>query len=131
MKQCPSYGKTCSYCTKLHHIEPYCRFKAQGLLPQTNTDNNNSICSMQQNDTNINLSSVTVATISGRATITLGHHLYDQLNRTWKQQHPKAQPFISINASISIEDYVILGFPKPINIRKFSVCLTAMADTGC
>lgn len=65
----------------------------------------------------------------GKRSITLDHHLYNQLNDTWVKKPSRPQPFLKLTVEALREDYRHLGFtlartPKPTHAH-------AMADTGC
>ncbi len=124
MKKCPAYGKTCNYCKKLHHTAGQCRVKS--LEKQTSSTDSVQI----QEDSTI--CSIHVDAVTRRTTLTINHHTYDDLNKTWRQQHSKAQPFITISISIGYEDYKNLDIPPPqIAGAPSTMCTQALADTGC
>lgn len=67
----------------------------------------------------------------GRA-IRIDHHIYDKLTDTWVKKRSASQPFIEINAKVSHDDHVALGFELK-NKRSLSATCTipALAETGC
>ena len=63
-------------------------------------------------------------------TISLDHHLYNHLNDCWVRKTSQPQPFLTLTATIHLEDYTALGF-KPVSQQSKSIRLSAMVDTGC
>ena len=64
-----------------------------------------------------------------KQSVTLDHHLYNQLTDTWVKQASKLQPFINAATTLSLTDIAALGFSTSLSPR--STTLSVMADTGC
>ena len=123
---CPAFGHKCDHCTRFHHFESVCRSKARTNSGQQNrmaNINNESavfdaLCNLTSIEPNSNISA-----------ISLDHHLYDQLTRTWFKQRSEPQPFLDVNISVSAEDYRKMNCTPPT--RTNSSTVSVMADTGC
>ena len=119
-KECPAYGMVCSHCNKEHHFEGdfegVCRGKAK--LNRINEQGNaifDTLCELtiQHN----------------MASISLDHHIYNQLLNKWLRRLSKSQPFIRLHIEIQKEDYEYFGFH--LSILPSTATIDAMADTGC
>ena len=62
-------------------------------------------------------------------TLSLDHHMYNEICDQWSKQTSQSQPFIKLQTTVHSEDYAALGFKVKISPRTAS--LPAMADTGC
>ena len=122
---CTAYGHTCKNCDKKNHIESMCRGKKKrkSETPPKQYDEYegaifDSLCAI-----------ATFGQHRGRRTISLNHHLYNQLSDTWVKQTSKPQPFVNLNVAALNTDYENLGFKLKSPTRR--VVIPAMADTGC
>ena len=62
-------------------------------------------------------------------TLSLDHHMYNEICDQWSKQASQSQPFIKLQTTVHSEDYAALGFKVKISPKTAS--LPAMADTGC
>ena len=136
--QCSAYGHKCKTCDKMNHFEHICRSKLKahkskdqklshenaifGSYPQLDCEHNDdsdldSLCTIKSNQH-----------ASGQP-IAIGHHLYDNLSKTWVQKSSQPQPFVSVQVSASHKDYQALGFT--LHASPKTTTFQAMADTGC
>ena len=65
----------------------------------------------------------------GKSSLTLDHHVYDQLSDTWIKRCSKPQPVINLKVRALPEDHEALGFT--FHGHTTAAVLPAMADTGC
>ena len=74
-------------------------------------------------------SATSVHSIGNRCSISLDHHLYNNICDQWLQRSSQQQPFIKMKVAIHPDDYTALGFNlnRPPKISQVQV----MADTGC
>ena len=120
-KKCPAFIHTCRHCDREHHFDNMCRSRSKPK-DVLNVDREgaifDSICASssisQQHD--------------GR-TLSLDHHMYNEICDQWSKQTSQSQPFIKLQTTVHSEDYAALGFKVKISPRTAS--LPAMADTGC
>ena len=145
--ECPAYNKSCNHCNRQHHFGHMCRSKGklqqpvpggQHKRPSTQPNatatinNENAVFDQQMEGAVFDALCILNSTpnnANSKPSVTLDHHLYDQLTDTWTRQSSKPQPFINITASISPSDYSALGFPTTVTPK--STTLSVMADTGC
>ena len=128
MSQCRAYGHRCLLCNREHHFEKMCRSKdnpkPKPAAPPP-ADNEGAVFD--------SLCSVTSAAVQlhGRTaeSITIDHHLYDNLSHTWVQRSSQPQPFVTLTIRASYEDYDKLGYRLTRSSKTISY--PAMADTGC
>ena len=66
---------------------------------------------------------------TGRQTIPLDHHVYDNLSDTWHMKRSSPQPFVNVTIKIVATDYTNLGFD--LSAPSLTCQIPAMADTGC
>ena len=117
-KECPAYGTVYSHCNKDHHFESVYRGKVKNKSNKTNEQENrifNTLCKLtiQRN----------VASIS------LDHHVYDQLSGRWLKRPSKSQPFTRLSIEIQKEHYEHFGFQ--LSVPSNTIWVDAMVDTGC
>ena len=62
-------------------------------------------------------------------TISIDHHIYSDLSKTWEKRKSKAQPFSKITCTINPSEYA--PFDIKLNSPSCSAELLVMADTGC
>ena len=63
------------------------------------------------------------------ASISLDHHIYDQLSNRWLRCPSKSQPFVRLSMGVQKEDYDHFGFH--LSIPPNIIPVDAMADTRC
>ncbi len=121
-KQCPAYGQTCKSCNRANHFESQCRSKTkQKPLEEAEGAIFDSLCAASHYDSRL-----------GKKTLSLEHHLYNQMSDTWTKQHSQPQPFLNLTAKVLTEDFESLGFDSTSKGGEPKVIsLSAMADTGC
>ena len=118
--KCPSYGKQCGKCKNMNHVECACLSKASTRRPTKTSDEQFAafeLCTMVNGP---------VANVN---TITLDHHLYDNLCVRWHKRASDPQPYVRVCVRAFEEDYCALGFS--LRKRISGAELPAMADTGC
>ena len=130
-EMCPAFEHRCKHCRRSSHFDDLCRSRDRNKPAKTSKNTNNASdireCEGAVFDT---LYTVSSSKINGhRRTLTLDHHVYDNICERWTRQPSKSQPFIKVTASVSREDYQQFGFNLDSNDR--STTLSAMADTGC
>ena len=91
----------------------------------------NCTTSEEHEDTVFNtLCSATSAhSIANRCSISLDHHLYNNICDQWLQRSSQQQPFIKMKLAIHPDDYTALGFN--LNVQPKTSQVQVMADTGC
>lgn len=121
---CPAYGHTCTHCEKDHHSDSMCRSKNKlrtGTTAQPYNEYEGAVFD--------SLCNITTSDQQPGRSITLDHHLYNQLSDTWEKQTSGPQPFVNLTVESVREDYGQLGFNLISTTRK--AVIPAMADTGC
>ena len=122
--ECPAYGKKCRACGRENHIDQVCRGRKQTATPpEADTCDEQTavfaeLCAVSS-----------IGTGDGVRTLTLDHHLYDNLCDRWLKRGSQPQPFLNLKLSVNKEDYRTLGFI--LDRRVKAVTLPTMADTGC
>ena len=122
-KQCDAYGKTCSKCKHLNHFASVCKSTRQSDKNTTTEHESavfDSLCVVMNYDSNYQ-----------SKVINLDHHVYNELNDIWTKTSSKAQPYVSLNAQLMIDDYIALDHKSSFPSKTRTVTLSAMADTGC
>ena len=120
--ECPAYGKKCNNCRKLHHLDTVCRKKQKkSKLESTDT----SVDAVYKELCGI----AVLSHRNGRTSVSLDHHLYDNLCDRWRKQPSPPQPYIKLKISVVAKDYKDLGFRLTKTTRP--VFQSVMADTGC
>ena len=117
--ECPAYGHKCQLCNRDHHLESVCRSKDRPLRrprPDTGEAVFDELCTLRS------------ASRSNRS-ISVDHHLFDNMSSTWMKRNSQPQPFVSISIQASRMDYRALGFT--LHTQSKSIKQSAMADTGC
>ena len=129
--ECSAYGQTCNHCGRQNHFKSVCRSiyrpKQQRPIPPNGTHTTeaavfDALCSTSGTNQQHGKSQI--------GTISLDHHLYNNLNDHWNKKTSQPQPFMTLTATIHPDDYRALGF-NPITKQPKSTTLSAMADTGC
>ena len=121
-RQCPAHGHRCKHCSREHHFDQMCRSR--------NTTSN-CTTSEEHEDTVFNTlcSATSVHSIGNRCSISLDHHLYNNICDQWLQRSSQQQPFIKMKVAIHPDDYTALGFNLSGPPKTFQV--QVVADTGC
>ena len=130
MDVCPAYNHICRHCTIAHHFESICRGRNKPKLERsrkpTGYENEgaifNTLCAARASSNPAR---------GHRKTLTLDHHLHDQLCNTWRKRPSRPQPFLNLTVRIVDDDYYDLGFLPIINANHTPINLPVMADTGC
>ena len=124
--ECPAYGHKCELCNRDHHMESVCRSrdnpKRAPAPPHQDSGNAvfNALC---------NVSDSSQHRSSGRKTIPLDHHVFDNLSDTWRKQRSTPQPFVTVTIKIVKKDYTDLGFD--LSASTMSCQAPGLTDTGC
>ena len=63
------------------------------------------------------------------ASISLDHHVYNQLSDKWLRHPSKSQPFVRLSMEVQKEDYKHFGFH--LSVQPSTISVDVMADTGC
>ncbi|XP_068232779.1 uncharacterized protein [Palaemon carinicauda] len=121
--ECPAFDKTCLSCNKLHHFASVCRKKS----PQASGIQSHAAIQPEDNAVFNELCSVT--TYHNNSSITLDHHQYDAMSKSWIKRPSGPQPFINLKISTSSEDYSHFGFK--LHAPPKAAVARVMADTGC
>ena len=122
----PAHGHTCEHCGRQNHYQKVCcsKYKPKRQPTQGNHTTEDAVfdalCSAT--GTNQTLTSHT-------CTVSLDHHLYNNLNNCWSKQASQPQ-FITLSATVHPDDYCTLGL-TPVTQQPKTTTLSAMADTGC
>ena len=122
---CPAYGHKCQLCSKDHHFESVCRSKDRPLKRRPKPSSEN--CEVAVFD----ILCMMTSSLPGKAnrSISIDHHLFDNMSKTWMKRSSQPQPFVSLTIRASHRDYRALGFT--LGTPSKSVNQPAMADTGC
>lgn len=141
-KTCLAYGKSCRKCNRLHHFDTMCRSTANSRPEVSVTDETGAVfdalcCTsdtisysdVQMPNYDLLCGITTFHDHAGKRSLTLDHHLYDQLSDCWKRLASKPQPFIKLSVTAMPADYDTLGLL--LHARPKTVSLPVMADTGC
>ena len=122
---CPAYSHKSQLCSKDHHFESVCRSKDRPLKRRPKPSSEN--CEGAVFDTLCMMTS----SLPGKAnrSISIDHHLFDNMSKTWMKRSSQPQPFVSLTIRASHRDYRALGFT--LGTPSKSVNQPAMADTGC
>ena len=132
---CPVYSHTCKHCGCQHHFDHVCRSKGNPniLLLVGHTIGQTHSWALQPTPLSMKMlclisslkkqSSVpsahwqsSTATNPGRHSVTLDHHLYNQLTDTCVKRASKTQPFIKVTGKVSPSDYAAFGFSNSISL---------------
>lgn len=120
---CPAFNHTCERCNIRHHFASSCRGEH---LPGKNRTS-------EATDIVENMPLSELCTIQDQGTsncsISLDHHVHDNLTDTWRKCPSMSQPIITLSVSINNDDYVSIGFPHNVGNRTTNI--DCIADTGC
>ena len=128
LKKCSAYGHTCTKCGIPHHYETLCRQSKRRQQPTQSTPPPpqhdataifEALCSLES-------TSPTTA-----HTITLDHHVYNELCDAWERRASDPQPIVNVIVQAIPSDAQALGFPTTFVSPTATVLYPAMADTGC
>ena len=141
-KKCPAFNHTCTRCGKLHHHESVCR------MPQSNQQLSSN--HIDTHDTSFHepfnafftqdaifdqLCSTDDNSISHPAptcnSISLDHHIYNDLCKSWQKRKSDPQPCINIKVQAIPTDYSAIGVMQPFKHPTPTISYSGMADTGC
>ena len=130
-KLCQAFGKKCSHCGLSNHFASVCRMKGYGLVKskEHSATVNNDSDTMTECPIWEELCSIRSSRQKLGKSLTLDHHVYTNMTNRWVKQSSKPQPFISVLARTSRDDYNQLGFtliPNPACVK-----VSVMPDTGC
>ena len=64
-------------------------------------------------------------------TITIDHHIYNDLIHAWERRSSDPQPFIDVSISAEPADFRDLGHTPAFTATAGPAVIPAMADTGC
>ena len=121
-RQCPAYGHRCKHCSREHHFDQMCRSRDTTSNCTTSEEHEDTVC-------NTLCSATSVHSIGNKCSISLDHHLYNNICDQWLQRSSQQQPFIKMKVAIHPNDYTALGFN--LNVPPKTSQVQVMADTGC
>lgn len=131
IQKCSAYGHTCTKCGLLHHHEDVClqrrRHQTQANMTDTNIDKDNAATF----DNLCHMSDDAIPPSSSVQTVTLDHHVYNDLLNVWEKRSSDPHPFIEVLVQADPEDMYNLGSPTSLSKPTHRVSYDAMADTGC
>lgn len=124
--KCPAFNHQCTLCGTFHHYESFCqkRHKTQqhgDNIADENTAVFQALCSISVTDT----PAVTANSIS------IDHHVYDDICDTWNRRKSDPQPMTKLSVSFVSTDISDLGFKSLTLMSTPTVSHPVMADTGC
>ena len=122
---CSAFGHTCEKCNVRNHFASKCRGGRRPENTRTSeaTDGAentvyNELCIIQEHPS---------ATTS--YSVSLDHHVHNNLTDTWLKRPSMPQPTITLSVSINKEDYESIGVDN--NVHNKSSKIDCIADTGC
>ena len=138
-QRCPAYNHTCEKCGVLHHLENVCRNSQQRNKQSSQSPiNDNHAHQYTTQDCFFNdaifeqiCSTEDSPSLESCDHITLDHHIYDDLDNTWRRRQSDPQPCIDISVETVPSDTKHIGRKPTIDSPTKSVPYRAMADTGC
>ena len=129
MKKCPAWNKQCTKCMIHHHHHSVCRRQSYpqssqhgGIDQHISPDSfsvYNTLCSATTDDPANSCNS-----------ITLEHHVYENLCNTWTKRRSDPQPAIKVSVTIHPSDASDLNL-SPLTKTSPSVSYSALTDTCC
>ena len=86
----------------------------------------NCTTSEEHEDTVLNTlcSATSVHSIGNKCSISLDHHLYNNICDQWLQRSSQQQPFIKMKVAIHPDDYTALGFN--LNVTSSNMLISAI-----
>jgi hypothetical protein len=121
---CPAFSNVCGKCKIKNHYASMCRSeKPSGHDKGDETANTvdlmptNDLCTIQNETTH-------------RHSVTLDHHIHNNLTDTWQKRPSMPQPTIKLSVSIDKNDYAAITGHQH-NICNRSAMIECIADTGC
>ena len=126
MKHCPAYNHICSKCDTPHHYESVCRKQQRRnrqLQGNSILDESTALFDLLCTTSDVQLSNT--------SSITLDHHIYNELCDTWERRRSDGQPITDLLIQVNPTDVQDLGFHASKTPHTPTVSYTAMADTGC
>ena len=112
---------TCRHCDREHHFDNMCRSRSKPK-DVLNVDREGAIFDSLYESSSISQQH------DGR-TLSLDHHMYNEICDQWSKQAYQSQLFIKLQTTVHSEDYAAHGFKGKIS--QGTASLPAMADTGC
>ena len=130
-KRCPAYNTTCSKCNIRHHYDTVCRrtHSRQIRSPQPSTTQD-AVFQQQGDEMGFFDEGAIFDQICATNNITLDHHIYDELCKTWLRQKSDPQPTVKLLVTSDPSDLRDLGISMSAK-SSTSVNFSAIADTGC
>ena len=130
MKKCPAYNKQCQKCLIHHHHHSVCRSPKPPQQSASGISQSDDF-----NSTSVVYNTLCNATYNNDTTffcdsITLDHHIYENLNNTWSRRHSDPQPTVEVSVSIHPSDATDLNLPVQTKSSP-NVEYLALTDTCC
>ena len=133
VKKCPAYNKRCTKCGLLHHSPTVCRKQVEssssnqfGRASQQPATQDAVFLHTGEED----IGFFHESPYDEVSSITLDHHVYDDMVKAWLKRKSDPQPFIRLAVTIDPTDLKDLGYSLPIKSPTVSY-VNAIADTGC
>ena len=127
IRKCPAYNHTCAKCGILLHHESVCRqSRRRATAP--------SALSPPQDDATAifhTLCSIDSAMAATSPSITLDHHVFNELHEMWEKRASDPQTLVEVTTQAIPSDAQDLGFHTPFLSPSWKASFPAMADTGC
>lgn len=129
MKKCSAYNKQCRKCGIHHHLQSVCQSRRYSQSSQQDAiQQNDSLDSLMVYNT---LCSATTDNLPNScSSLTLEHHIYENMCKTWTKRISDPQPAISVSVSIHQSDASDLNLPPPTKTSP-PVDHSALTDTCC
>ena len=135
MKSCPAYNKQCPKCSIHHHLPSVCRSQRP---QQRNTSGHNTLNqdAINQEESlfvyNTLCEAANDVQITQCSSITLDHHVYENLCKTWTKRRSDPQPNVNVSVTFHPSDATDLNLlPPDSSPQPPSDPQPAMPDTGC
>ena len=137
MKTCPAYNHTCTKCGLFHHLENVCRRSQRKAYDHKQnrspppSDNATAVfdalCAIDAQLPRIPLPESN----SEANSITLEHHVYNDICEAWERRTSDPQPYVDIDIQVLPSDVNDIGITPHFHSPTSMVTVPAMADTGC
>ena len=134
-KKCPAYRHLCTKCNVRNHFESLCK-NSKSPKPATSHDavfEEDSGGFFEDNAVFDTLCAVNTdkSAIPSCNVIRLDHHIYNDINQTWKKRKSDSQPCVTVEVSAFPSDAHDLGATTSLTKPTIPVPYAAMPDTGC
>ena len=125
-QKCPAFNTKCNKCGRLHHFGNMCR-RHRNTNKQSHHEgmNDDSGVIFDELCTSSDIHPVTTNSI------TLEHHIFNELHQTWQRKNSASQPTLKLHVRADPLDVKNLGFQTNITYATPNVPYPAVTDTGC